>query len=135
MNRVIIFLSIFLICNSLFSQIDLYRDTSVNVIENNKSFKNAWASGINAAQFNEIDLDLDGTMDLVVFDKSGNKLIPYLNKNGKFVFAPKYRSYFPIHNDGRALHDWVIFADYNCDGKNDIYTYSSGGFAIFKNTI
>ena len=76
MKRVIIFLSIFLICNSLFSQIDLYRDTSVNVIENNKSFKNAWASGINAAQFNEIDLDLDGTMDLVVFDKSGNKLIP-----------------------------------------------------------
>ena len=128
MKRVIIFLSIFLICNSLFSQIDLYRDTSVNVIENNKSFKNAWASGINAAQFNEIDLDLDGTMDLVVFDKSGNKLIPYLNKNGKFVFAPKYRSYFP------ELHDWVIFEDYNCDGKKDIYTYTSGGLGIYKNT-
>ena len=95
-------------------------------------FKNAWAGGINSAQFNEIDLDLDGTMDLVVFDKSGNKLIPYLNKNGKFIFAPDYRNLFPVHKDGEDLHDWVIFADYNCDGKNDIYTYSSGGFAIFK---
>ncbi len=120
--------------NLVFSQIQFFRDTSINVAENGTIFKNAWASGINAAQFNEIDLDLDGTMDLVVFDKSGNKLIPYLNKNGEFIFAPDYRDLFPVHKYGEDLHDWIIFADYNCDGKNDIYTYSSGGFAIFKNT-
>ena len=120
--------------NLVFSQTQFFRDTSINVAENGTIFKNAWASGINAAQFNEIDLDLDGTMDLVVFDKSGNKLIPYLNKNGEFIFAPDYRDLFPVHKYGEDLHDWVIFADYNCDGKNDIYTYSSGGFAIFKNT-
>lgn len=120
--------------NLVFSQTQFFRDTSINVTENGTIFKNAWASGINAAQFNEIDLDLDGTMDLVVFDKSGNKLIPYLNKNGEFIFAPDYRDLFPVHKYGEDLHDWVIFADYNCDGKNDIYTYSSGGFAIFKNT-
>ena len=120
--------------NLVFSQIQFFRDTSINVSENGTIFKNAWASGINAAQFNEIDLDLDGTMDLVVFDKSGNKLIPYLNKNGEFIFAPDYRDLFPVHKYGEDLHDWIIFADYNCDGKNDIYTYSSGGFAIFKNT-
>ena len=62
-------LILFLITNSLFSQSNFYRDTSVNVTENNIQFKNAWAGGINSAQFNEIDLDLDGTMDLVVFDK------------------------------------------------------------------
>ena len=134
MQKKIIFLFLFFTSNSLFSQTNFFRDTSINVTENGILFKNAWASGINAAQFNEIDLDLDGIMDLVVFDKSGNKIIPYLNKNGNFVFAPDYRNLFPIHKDGRKLHDWVIFADYNCDGKNDIYTYSSGGFAIFKNT-
>ena len=32
------------------------------------------------------------------------------------------------------LHDWMLLADYNCDGKNDIYTYSSGGMAIYENT-
>ena len=25
--------------------------------------------------------------------------------------------------------------DYNCDGKNDIYTYSTGGMAIYENTL
>ena len=119
---------------SLFCQNNFYRDTTVALIENNIKFKNAWAGGINSAQFHEIDLDLDGNKDLIVFDKTGNKLLPFLNKNGYFSFAPDYRSSFPLHQDGKKLHDWVIFADYNCDGKNDIYTYSSGGFAIFKNT-
>ena len=135
MQKTIFIILLSIVTNNLvFSQTQFFRDTSINVTENGTIFKNAWASGINAAQFNEIDLDLDGTMDLVVFDKSGNKLIPYLNKNGEFIFAPDYRDLFPVHKYGEDLHDWVIFADYNCDGKNDIYTYSSGGFAIFKNT-
>ena len=140
MHKIIIVLKkniIFLLLvfsTSLFCQNNFYRDTTVALIENNLKLKNAWAGGINSAQFHEIDLDLDGSKDLIVFDKTGNKLLPFLNKNGEFLFAPDYRSSFPLHQDGKKLHDWVIFADYNCDGKNDIYTYSSGGFAIFKNT-
>ena len=112
----------------VFCQTYFHRDTTVNVSENGIAFKNAWASGLNSTQFNEIDLDLDGKKDLIVFDKSGNKTLPYLNKNGKFVFAPDFRQSLP------DLHDWVILADYNCDGKNDIYTYSTGGVAIYENT-
>ena len=133
LKKNIIFL-LLVFSTSLFCQNNFYRDTTVALIENNIKFKNAWAGGINSAQFHEIDLDLDGNKDLIVFDKTGNKLLPFLNKNGEFLFAPDYRSSFPLHQDGKKLHDWVIFADYNCDGKNDIYTYSSGGFAIFKNT-
>ena len=133
LKKNIIFL-LLVFSTSLFCQNNFYRDTTVALIENNIKFKNAWAGGVNSAQFHEIDLDLDGNKDLIVFDKTGNKLLPFLNKNGEFLFAPDYRSSFPLHQDGKKLHDWVIFADYNCDGKNDIYTYSSGGFAIFKNT-
>ena len=68
----------------------------------------------------DIDLNLDGVLDLVVFDKSGNKLNPFVNESGNFLYAPRYRSNFP------NLHDWALFIDYNCDGKNDIFTYSSG---------
>jgi len=106
----------------------LNRDTTLSISENGIAFSSAFSGGINAGQFSEIDLNLDGTMDLVVFDKSGNKISPFINDNGNYIYAPEYRSNFP------QLHDWMLLADYNCDGKNDIYTYSSGGMAIYENT-
>jgi len=106
----------------------LNRDTTLNISENNITFSSAFSGGINAGQFSEIDLNLDGTMDLIVFDKSGNKISPFINDNGNYIYAPKYRDNFP------KVHDWMLLADYNCDGKNDIYTYSSGGMAIYENT-
>ena len=128
MQKKIITFLLLILTNNILAQSSFFRDTSINVIENNIAFKNAWASGINSAQFNEIDLDLDGNKDIVIFDRTGNKLLPFIKKNNQYVFAPNYRSSFP------DLHDWVILADYNCDGKNDIYTYSTGGVAIYKNT-
>ena len=111
-----------------FAQMTLNRDTSLIISENGSIFSSALAGGINAGQFSNIDLNLDGIMDLVVFDKSGNKISPFINDNGNYIYAPKYRDNFP------KVHDWMLLADYNCDGKNDIYTYSSGGMAIYKNT-
>ena len=32
------------------------------------------------------------------------------------------------------MHDWVLLTDYDCDGKNDIFTYSLGGMAVYLNT-
>ena len=122
-------LLLFIFCfTSSFSQMILNRDTSLTISENGIAFSSAFSGGINAGQFSEIDLNLDGIMDLVVFDKSGNKISPFINDNGNYIYAPKYRSAFP------KIHDWMLLADYNCDGKNDIYTYSSGGMAIYENT-
>ena len=111
-----------------FSQMTLNRDTSLHFTENGTQFLSPLSGGINAGQFSNIDLNLDGVMDIVVFDKSGNKLSPFINDNGDFIYTPKYRTNFP------NLHDWVLLVDYNCDGKNDIFTYSSGGMAVYLNT-
>ncbi len=111
-----------------FSQITLNRDTSLIITENGIAFNSAFSGGINSGQFSEIDLNLDGAMDLVVFDKSGYKISSFINNNGNYIYAPKYRNIFP------EVHDWMLLADYNCDGKNDIYTYSSSGMAIYENT-
>jgi len=124
----ILFLFFIFCFTTSFSQMILNRDTSLTISENGITFSSAFSGGINAGQFSEIDLNLDGTMDLVVFDKSGNKISPFINDNGNYIYAPKYRSAFP------KAHDWMLLADYNCDGKNDIYTYSSGGMAIYENT-
>jgi len=119
---------IFLISYNAFSQINFSRDNTISVMENANSFKHAWVGGVNAMQPSKVDLNLDGINDLILFDRTGNKLTPFLDVNGEYVFAPEYRSAF-----SNNLHDWVIFADYNCDGKEDIFTYSSGGIAILEN--
>jgi hypothetical protein len=90
--------------------------------------------GYNSCQFSEIDLNFDGIKDLIVFDRSGNRLTTYINKGTAnkvdYEYAPEYKNYFPI------IHDWILLADYNCDGKEDIFTCSditSGGVAVYKN--
>ena len=115
--------------SSLSAQMVLNRDTTLKIHENGTYFNSAFSGGINAGQFSEVDLNLDGIMDLVIFDKAGNKISPFINDNGNYIYAPIYRNNFPD-----TLHDWMLMSDYNCDGKNDIFTYSTGGMAIYKNT-
>ena len=117
-----------IIIQTAFAQMTLNRDNSLPFEENGILFTSALSGGINAGQFSNIDLNLDGIMDIIVFDKSGNKLSPFINDNGSFVYTPQYRKNFP------DIHDWMLLADYNCDGKNDIFTYSSGGMAVYLNT-
>lgn len=93
----------------------------------------AFAGGFNSVQFSEIDLNQDGTQDLFVFDRTSNKVITFIN-NGSTTSNPyeydfQYESKFPS-----SLKDWVLLRDYNCDGKKDIFGYSSGGIQVWKNT-
>jgi len=113
------------------AQLIFNRDTTLEITENNISFKNALAGGINSGQFSEIDLNIDGIMDLLVFDRSGNRIMPFLNKDSTYLYAPYYRRYFPD-----SLHNWVLLRDYNCDGKNDIFTSSNppGSITLYENT-
>ena len=121
--------SIIFLINNSFSQVNFLRDTSIKVYQNNNRLKNAWNGGINSAQFSNIDLNLDGIEDIIIFDRSGNKLSPYLNINNKFIFSPQYRNNFPD-----SIKSWMIMEDYNCDGKQDIFTYSTAGIAVYLNT-
>lgn len=100
---------------------------------NNDTIPFPFVGGFVAPQFSEIDLNGDGIKDLFVFDRSGNKKMTFLNegKNGQvsYIYAPKYEFYFP------NLGGWVLLRDYNCDGKEDIFSGSpQSGFTIYKNT-
>ncbi len=92
----------------------------------------AWTGGINAIQFCELDLNRDGIMDLLAFDRHGNRIIPlvYQGMSGSALYIPDttYISHLP------DLHDWVLTADYNCDGRMDLFTYGLGGIRVFRNT-
>ena len=112
-------------------QFGFTQNQTIKVVENNDTLKNAWAGGLNFCQFSPLDLNLDGIKDLVVFDRSGNRIIPFINNGTSntidYKFAPQYISNFP------KINNWVLLIDYNTDNKNDIFTYTSGGIAVYKN--
>jgi len=60
-------------------QFGFLNDQIIEIIENGDTLKNPWAGGLNFCQFSSIDLNHDGQDDLMVFDRSGNRIIPFIN--------------------------------------------------------
>ncbi len=94
------------------------------VSEFNQPLAFPWTGGLDAAQYNEVDLNLDGIMDLLVFDRRGNRKLCFINEGipGEILYgyAPAFAELLP------PLYEWARFADYDMDGKMDIFTYSPG---------
>lgn len=95
----------------------------------NRTLLYPWAGGMNSVRFSEIDMDLDGKKDLFIFEKNGNRILPFINmgEGNPYRYAPEYVRLFP------KLHDWAILTDYNGDGKEDIFTYGLAGITVYKN--
>ncbi|MEA5459945.1 FG-GAP-like repeat-containing protein [Arcicella sp. LKC2W] len=108
-------------------------DNSLKIVQNGQTLTNAFTGGINAPQFSTCKLDKDGIDDLVVFDRTAQKLYTFLAKQdntGKYFwqYAPQFESAFP------KINNWILLRDYNRDGKKDIFTYTPGGIKAYKNT-
>ncbi len=121
---------------SSFGQLYFTRHDSVVVTEENGALDFPWAGGLNHPQFSNIDFNFDGNNDLLLFDKSGDKTICLTSDaNGQLSIAPEYRAMFTNqHAPTRGrLHDWILLRDFNADGRADIFTYSNGGMAVYRN--
>ena len=92
---------------------------------------NPWGGGMNSCHFSTVDFDLDGVEDLFVFDKDGDKILCFKNNgspgNIDYTYMPEYAELIP------RIQGWAIFVDYNCDGKKDIFTYTTGGIMVYRN--
>lgn len=101
----------------------------IPVSENGNNIPNPWSGGLNACQFSAIDLNQDNVQDLFVFDRAGDRVLTFINNGAMdYSYAPEYISAFP------TLSDWALLADYNCDGKADIFAYNEGYVSVYKNT-
>ena len=87
-----------------------------------------WAGGLNSAQYNTMDLNGDGSDDLVLFDRMANKVITLLSHDGQYEYAPQYEIFFPTE-----ITSWLLLRDYNCDGKKDIFTSDPLGVKVYTN--
>jgi len=117
------------------TQPDYYfiRKDTIVVKNNTDTLQLAWVGGNNYAQFSNIDLNFDGVQDLFLFDRTGNKVLTFLHVNqvnsAVYTYAPEYENKFPP-----GMTNWCLLNDFNCDGKQDIFTYTPGGIKVYTNT-
>lgn len=110
------------------SQFTYVIDQSIPVKDGNQhNLTIPWGGGLNAAQYNTLDVNGDDQTDLVLFDRTANKVITYINQSGRYIYAPEFESMFP------PLTNWLLLRDYNCDGKKDLFTGDILGIRVFTN--
>ena len=100
----------------------------VVVISENDSLAMPWAGGLNTAQYNEIDLNMDGVDDLMIFNRDNNRVLTFIREGKKYLYTPELEHLFP-----EDLEHWVLLRDYNCDGRVDLFTSSIFGMSLYEN--
>src|SRR6185369_2975970 len=92
-----------------YSQNVYHFDQTIPVEVHEKAINMPWAGGLNSAEINTIDLNGDGKEDLAVFDRTANKMFPYLRTGTQYIYAPDYEDFFPS-----SINQWVLLRDFNC---------------------
>ncbi|MBI1305761.1 MAG: T9SS type A sorting domain-containing protein [Bacteroidetes bacterium] len=130
--------SFFFVLCSIFSAAFAQHEISFNV-ENGPEFRDqngntlslATVGGFNQPQFYVIDINNDGIKDLFVFDRSGSKVTSLIkDENGKYTHQPEYDQIFP------KFSSWVVFRDYDGDGKEDLWYRDdeNQNITLYRNT-
>lgn len=108
------------------------RQYDIGVTVGELELLNPWAGGINAGQVSRIDLDLDGDLDIFIFDRTSDRILTFINEDPspgamQYKFTREYNSAFP------AMSEWALLRDFNCDGKMDIFTKAPNSMAVYEN--
>ncbi len=133
MRRLLTFLFILgFIENSVTQAQTLYLDQRPKVIVNsNDTLDFPWTGGFNSMMPVEIEMNGDTLIDLLMFDRIGNRLSTFLNdgsgSTSAYHYHPEYIEKFP------PLHDWVRSYDYDCDGDLDLFTYTNNAMGVWRN--
>ncbi len=110
------------------SQVVLEPIQDVVVTDGEIQYPQPWSGGLNAAQYNKADLDGDGSEELIIYDRSARIYQIYRAENQSYVPANELCVLLPEIPDG-----WVLFVDYDCDGKKDIFSNGDRGIVVFRN--
>ena len=123
-------LSILIIPFTIFGQ--FLKQSELSIIENGSLIKNPLTGGLNSCQLSSIDLKDDGKKDIFVFERVGDRVLCFLNNNdgvgSDFDYSKDYSKDFP------DLNKWALLVDFNCDGKEDIFTYNDSYVKVYRNT-
>lgn len=133
----VLFVSILFFYNYSFAQTIPFR-YNIKVIENGEELQYPWFGGLNAPQFNTLDINLDGTEDLIIFERFTKKFTTLIRKDSlgtvKLIHESKYDSFFLHLFDPTVIPEQIAFYDYDGDSDKDLMVVTSvSGLSIFKN--
>lgn len=115
-----------------FAQLSFEYNPNLPVVVNSNTLANAWAGGLNYAQFSDFDFDYDGDLDLFVFDRSSNNIRVFIQEgtgiNRHYESLYNASQYFP-----EDLRYRSTLVDFDNDGKKDLFTYGIGGLTVYRN--
>ena len=95
---------------------------------NLNAYPNAWFGGMNAPQIQQTDLNNDGNLDIIILDRSGDKISVYesFDNRSTWIYNPSLTAGLPL------IKDWFIIRDYNADGLDDLFISAGNGIRIYK---
>ncbi len=126
----VFWITTFLLINFQLSAQEIYRlDQAPQVEINGQKLSSPFAGGINSAQFQTIDLTADGTEEWVTWDINSRQLLVFKKEGEIFTHLPELSYYFPSDISG-----FLVLADFDGDGKKDIFTSTALGIKAYRNT-
>ncbi len=108
-----------------------YNGQNVPVLMNSQPKSAPWAGGFETPQPAMADLNNDGKMDMVIYERSPRQIKTFINTgtagNPYYTFEPKYIFNFP------SCSDYLSMEDYNDDSIPDLFSRASSyGFAAYR---
>jgi len=112
-----------------FAQVIFEWDKSKSVRVDGQDVPVGFSQGINSAQIQTIDLTGDGVEEWVTWDINSRQLQVFEKKGGNFSLRPELAYFFPAEISG-----FLVLADFDRDGKKDLFTSTPLGIRAFRNT-
>jgi hypothetical protein len=104
-------------------------EKNLNLLRDRKPVSMPFSGGINSAQIQLIDLTNDGVEEWVTWDINSRQLQVFEKKGDKFTHRPELSYFFPSDISG-----FLVLADYDGDGKKDLFTSTPLGIKAYRNT-
>lgn len=114
--------SFFLMAQDNFQEIDY-----ISVSDGTRFIDYPWGGGLNSAQFSDPDLNGDGLKDLLVYEKTEDRVLTFIaTSEGEYQLDRSYIPHIP------KINGWVITKDMNCDGIDELMTYYNGSIMVYE---
>ena len=118
-----------LFANTVFSQTIYELDQSKTLGYFGRDIPIPFSQGINSAQIQTMDLTGDGIEEWVIWDINSRQLQVFQSTGESFSYLPELSYFFP-----QDISGYFILADFDKDGKKDLFTSTALGIKAYKNT-